>query len=151
MVLPETIEDESTLYALASEYLEAANVLYNNPPGRVGYTLVIYYLAGHAAELSIKSLLCRQGATIRELAVKHGHDLIILVQSARDSGLPLRISTEHIQYLSTTYVKKYTEYRRKQYLEYPPLDLLLKEIASLHSYVFDRVTEDVATLQQCAL
>lgn len=134
-------EDEATLYSLSSEYLEAATVLLNTPPTRMGYTLVIYYLAGHAAELMLKSFLFKHGDTIEILAKRYGHDLKLLVKRARSKGLPSTVSTEYIQSFASTYTRKRTEYRQKRFRTFPPLDLLLLEIKRLHSYVFNHVAE----------
>ncbi len=139
MIPPLDFEDEATLYSLSSEYLEAANVLHNTPPTRIGYTLVTYYLAGHAAELMLKSFLYKHGETIEALAKRYGHDLKSLVKSARRKGLPKNVSTKHIQNFANTYSRKHTEYRQKQQLTFPPLDLLLQEIGSLQSHVFNHV------------
>ncbi len=141
MALPPDFEDEATLYSLSSEYLEAARVLYNTPPTRIGYTLVTYYLAGHAAELMLKSFLFKHGDTIEVLAKRYGHDLKSLVKRARKKNLPPGVSTEHIQSFARTYTHKHTEYRQKQQLKFPPLDLLLQEIGSLQSHVFNHVAE----------
>jgi hypothetical protein len=134
-------EDEATLYSLASEYLEAATVLLNTPPTRMGYTLVTYYLAGHAAELVLKSFLFKHGDTIEVLAKRYGHNLKLLVKRARAKGLPATVLTEHIQSLGNIYAKKRTEYRQKRFLRFPPLDLLLLEIKGLQSHVFNHVAE----------
>lgn len=134
-------EDEATLYSLSSEFFEAATVLSNTPPTRMGYRLVTYYLAGHAAELMLKSLLFKRGDSIEVLAKRYRHDLKLLVKRARLKGLPVNVSTEHIQSFAGAYTRKRTEYRRKRQLRLPPLDLLLQEIKCLHSHVFDHVVE----------
>lgn len=134
-------EDEATLYSLSSEFFEAAIVLSNTPPTRMGYSLVTYYLAGHAAELMLKSLLNKHGDNIKILAKCYGHDLNLLVRRARQKGLPITVSTEHIQSFAGAYTRKCTEYRRKLPLKLPPLDLLLLEIRRLQSHVFDNVAE----------
>ena len=134
-------EDEATLYSLASEYLEAATVLHNTRPTRMGYTLVTYYLAGHAAELMLKSFLFKHGDTIEVLAKRYGHDLKLLVKRARVKGLLATVSTEHIQNFGSAYTRKRTEYRQKRHLRFPPLDLLLLEIKGLQSHVFNHVAE----------
>lgn len=137
---PPDFEDEATLYSLSSEYLEAANVLYNTPHTRIGYTLPTYYLAGHAAELMLKSFLFKHGESIKALK-RYGHDLKSLVKSARKKGLPVNVSIEHIHSFAEIYERKHTEYRQKQLLIFPPLDLLLNEIGSLQSHVFNTVAE----------
>lgn len=137
--LPDS-EDEATLYSLSSEFFEAATVLSNTPPTRMDYSLVIYYLAGHAAELVLKSLLFKHGDSIEILATRYGHNLKLLVRHARLKGLPVTVSTEHIQSFAGAYTRKHTEYRRKHLLRLPPLDLLLQEIKRLQSHVFDNVT-----------
>ena len=138
--LPE-FEDEATLYSLSSEFLEAATVLFNTPPTRVGYTLVTYYLAGHAAELMLKSFLFKNGDVIEVLAKRYGHDLKLLVKRARLKGLPETKSTEHIQSFASAYTRKRTEYRQKRHLRLPPLDLLLLEVKALQSHVFNHVAD----------
>ena len=114
-------------------------MLYNTPPTRIGYRMVTYYLAGHAAELMLKSFLFKRGETIEALK-RYGHDLKSLVKRARRKGLSANVSTEHIQSFASTYSRKHTEYRQKQSLTFPPLDLLLQEIDSLQSYVFNHVS-----------
>lgn len=134
-------EDEASLYSLSFEFFEAATVLSNTPPTRMGYSLVTYYLAGHAAELMLKSLLFKHGDSIEILAKRYGHDLKLLVRRARLKGLPVTVSTVHIQSFAGAYTRKRLEYRRKHLLRLPPLDLLLQEIKRLQSYVFDNVAE----------
>jgi len=138
--MPE-FEDEATLFSLSAEFLEAATVLSNTPPTRIGYGLVTYYLAGHAAELTLKSLLFKRGDTIEVLAKRYGHDLKLLVKRARLKGLPRSVPTEHILSFSGAYTRKRTEYRRKRQLMLPPLDLLLQEVKALQSHVFNHVAE----------
>lgn len=136
-----SFEDEATLYSLSSEFFEAATVLSNTPPTRIGYSLVTYYLAGHAAELLLKSFLYKHGDSIEVLANRYGHDLKRLVRRARLRGLPITVSTEFIQSFSGAYSRKRTEYRRKKPLRLPPQDLLLLEIKRLQSHVFDHVAQ----------
>ena len=134
-------EDEATLYSLSSEFLEAATVLADTPPTRIGYSLVTYYLAGHAAELMLKSFLFKCGDTIEVLAKRYGHNLKFLLKRARLKGLPISVPTEHIQSFASAYTRKRTEYRQKRQLRLPPLDLLLREIKGLQSHVFNHVAE----------
>lgn len=134
-------EDETTLYSLASEYLEVATVLLDTPSTRMGYTLVTYYLAGHAAELVLKSFLFKHGDTIEVLTKRYGHNLKRLVKRARERGLSATVLTEHIENFGNIYTKKHTEYRQKKPLRFPPLNLLLLEIRKLQSHVFNHVVE----------
>lgn len=134
-------EDEATLYSLSSEFLEAATVLSNTPPTRLGYSVVAYYLAGHAAELMLKSLLFKCGESTEILAKRYGHDLKRLVRRARQEALPANVSTEYIESFARSYTQKRTEYRRKDQLRLPPLDLLLLEINRLQAHVFGKVSE----------
>lgn len=134
-------EDETTLFSLSSEFFEAATVLSNTPPKRIGYSLVVYYLAGHAAELTLKSLLFKHGDSTEILAKRYGHNLKWLVKRARERGLPVEISTEHVEAFGNLYLRKHTEYRRKHSLTFPPLDLLMEEIERLQVHVFDNVAE----------
>lgn len=139
-LLPD-FEDEATLYSLSSEFFEAATVLSNTPPTRMGYSLVTYYLAGHAAELMLKSLLFKHGDSIEDLAKRYGHNLELLVKRARLKGLPATVSTIHIQSFAGAYTRKHTEYRQKHPLRLPPLDLLLQEVKQLQIHTFDNVTK----------
>lgn len=140
---PLDFEDEATLFSLSREYFEAAIVLRKTPPVRLGYNMVIYYLAGHAAELTLKSFLYKYGETIDALAKHYGHDLKKLVKCARRKGLPDGVSTKHIQDLTKSYARKHTEYRQKKTIAFPPLDALLSEIANLQSQVFDDISKNL--------
>lgn len=134
-------EDEATLFSLSSEFLEAATVLAATPPVQIGYSLVTYYLTGHAAELMLKSFLFKRGDSIEALKKKYQHNLKQLVSRARTRGLPLSILTEHIQSFSRAYSQKCTEYRKTEFLALPPLDLLIQEVRRLQSYTFNQVAE----------
>lgn len=134
-------EDESTLFSLSSEFLEAATALHNTSPTRVKYTLVTFYLVGHAAELLLKSFLFKHGDTIEDLRKRYGHDLKLLVKRARLKGLVSSISTEHILKFASIYTRKRTEYRQTRELRFPPLDLLLREVQFLQAHVFNHVAE----------
>jgi hypothetical protein len=138
--MPE-FEDEATLFSLSAEFLEAATVLSNTPPTRLKYTLVTACLLGHAAELLLKSFLFKRGDKIDDLRKRYGHNLKFLLRRARIKGLPLKISTEHLQNFSGAYARKRTEYRQKRQLCLPPMDLLLREVQVLQAAVFDHVTE----------
>lgn len=138
---PLDFEDEATLYSLSLEYFEAATVLRETPPVRLGYSMVTYYLAGHAAELTLKSFLYKHGETIDVLAKSYGHDLKKLVKYARRKGLTDSISTKHIQDFAKSYARKHTEYRQKQPIALPPIDALLSEIANLQSQVFNDISD----------
>lgn len=54
-------QDEATLFSLSTEYLEAATVLYHTAPTRFNYSVVTFYLVGHAAQPkvdpSVKTIL----------------------------------------------------------------------------------------------
>jgi hypothetical protein len=134
-------EDEATLYSLSGEFLEAIRVLIDTPPVQTNYAIVAYYLAGHAAELLLKSFLFKNGDSIEDLRKRYAHDLKLLIKHARLKGLPTRISTAQMQSFSGIYKKKRTEYRKRTPLHLPSLDLLLKEITDLQAYVFDRIAE----------
>jgi hypothetical protein len=88
LLLPE-FEDEATLYSLSSEFLESATLLSNAEQTGLKCMVVTFYLAGHAAELLLKSFLFKQGDTINFLRKRYGHDLKLLVRRARMKGLPL--------------------------------------------------------------
>ena len=103
--------------------------------------MIIYYLAGHAAELTLKSFLFKRGDSIEVLAKRYGHNLKLLVRRARERGLPQSVSTEHIQSFSGAYTRKRTGYRKKQPLRLPPLDLLVLEVKMLQSHTFNHVAE----------
>ena len=86
---PIKIQDEFSLFSLASEYLDAAEILIRTPPLKTNVSLVAYYLLGHAAELFLKSLLCLDGVSIKELksTKRYGHNLSKLLEEAQRRGL----------------------------------------------------------------
>lgn len=134
-------EDAATLFSLSSEFLEAATVLSRTSPTRINYTFVTFYLLGHAAELTLKSFLFKHGDTIDDLRWKYGHDLKRLIKQARRKGLPLKVSTEHLQNFAGIYKDKSTEYRQMRQVPLPPISALLNEIQVLQSEVFNHVAE----------
>ena len=136
-----TFEDEATLFSLASEFYVAAETLAKASPTTMGYKTVIYYLAGHAGELLLKSFLFKNGVPIEDLAKRYGHNLKNLVKTSRLRGLPPTVVTEHIQSFSGVYTKKRTEYRQTKQLRFPPIDLLMSEIKGLQTYVFSHVAQ----------
>lgn len=88
----------------------------------------------------LKSFLFKHGESIKTLK-RYSHNLKLLVKRARKKGLPDSVSIKHIQSFADTYGRKHTEYRQKQSLTFPPLDLLLQEIGILQSHVFNHITE----------
>ena len=134
-------ENEATLFSLASEFLEAAWALNNSPPARIKYKVVTYYLAGHAAELNLKSFLFKRGVSINDLRKRYGHDLKLLVRCARHNGLASCVSTAQIISLSSIYSQKRLEYRENKQMKFPPLDLLLEEVRGLEAEVFNHVAD----------
>jgi len=137
-------EDEATLYSLATEFLSAANILLNTPPTELGHSVVTYYLAGHSAELFLKSYLFKKGITADELAKQYGHSLKLLIKKSRGLGLPEQCSTENIEKLGNIYTKKRTEYRQNKVTYFPPLDLLVAETGLLKEFVFDHIFEFIS-------
>lgn len=131
-------QDDSTLFSLSDEFLEAARVLQATPPVRVSYWSPTYYLLGHAAELLLKAFLYKHGLSIRELK-KINHDLVKLASRARALGLPEKVHLTQIGYLADTYKEKSFEYRTKATNTFPCLDLLTEEIEMLQSAVFDKL------------
>lgn len=131
-------EDEGTFYSLASEYLEAAITLFNTPPTRINYWVVIYYLLGHSAELTLKSYLFDHGETPSSLK-KIGHDLDKLVERAINHGLSNKLSVRAINALAPIYREKELEYRKRKRQTFPDQQDLIEEIKSLQSAVFNRI------------
>lgn len=131
-------EDEATLFSLSGEYLEAARMLRDTPPVRVKVDIVIYYLAGHAAELLLKSFLYKKGDTIEDLRLKFGHDLGKLVERAKARGLSSMVSVDCMLSFSEVYADKKTEYRSGGH-SLPILDDLIQEVQDLQAYVFNHV------------
>lgn len=134
-----TFEDEASLFSLASEYLEAAEILDAAPVLKVNVSLVIYYLTGHAAELLLKSFLYKKGIALNDLRKEYGHNLKKLVVAARSRGLSGALQLDHIEMLSKHYAPKSTEYRQLVAAQYPPRDLLLAQVQALQSQVFNHV------------
>lgn len=137
-------EDETTLYSLSTEYLEAATILNSTAPTRFNYSIVTFYLVGHAAELLLKSFLYKKGMSIKELRDKNkfGHDLAKLSTCARGKGLKPSVALKHISDLSVIYKDKQTEYRKYRktgLVEFPPLDLLFEEVSTLQNHVFNHI------------
>lgn len=132
-------EDEGTFFSLASEYLEAARVLHDTPPTRVGYWIVIYYLLGHSAELTLKSYLFDQGITPETLKNDCRHNLEKLIKIAKSHGLKKEISLSAISALSHIYKAKELEYRKNKRSTFPSEEDLIREIQELQNVVFERV------------
>lgn len=131
-------EDDGTFYSLASEYLAAAITLFNTPPTRTNYCVVIYYLLGHSAELTLKSYLFHRGETPESLR-KVGHDLDKLVKRAMSHGLSNKLSARAINALAPIYRKKELEYRKSKRQTFPDQQDLIGEIEALQSAVFDSI------------
>jgi len=140
-VQPPDYEDEATLFSLASEYFEAANILARTPATKVKVDIVVYYLLGHAAELLLKCFLYKHGVAIAELKKKYSHDLAALVDSARSHGLEERVSLDQVRVLSKAYGSKRLEYRRNESVAFPGVDDLVEDVKSLQSRVFDHIAE----------
>jgi len=133
-------QDDGTLFSLSDEFLEAAKILQETPPVRVGYWSATYYLLGHSAELMLKAFLYKHGQTISDLR-KLNHDLEILASRAREAGLPEKVQLDQILRLAGAYKEKSFEYRTRKRKTFPSLDLLTVEIERLQSAVFDRLWE----------
>lgn len=131
-------EDDGTLYSLSDEFLEAARVLQATPPVRVNFSSAAYSLLGHSAELMLKAFLYKRGLSIDELT-KIRHDLKKLVKRAREKGLPKTVHLQQVLKLADTYKDKCFEYRTRQRIAVPSLELLTEEIESLQSVVFDNI------------
>jgi hypothetical protein len=133
-------QDDGTLFSLSDEFLEAAKILQETPPVRVGYWSATYYLLGHSAELMLKAFLFKHGLSIKDLK-KINHDLEKLATLARENRLPEKVGLIHVLHLAATYKDKGFEYRTRKKLTFPPIDLLTQEIKVLQSAVFDRLWE----------
>lgn len=131
-------EDEGTFFSLASEYLEAAITLFNTPPTRVNYSLVIYYLLGHAAELTLKSYLFDHGETPASLK-RIRHDLDKLIDCAQERGLSKQLSLRAVTSLAPIYRDKELEYRKRKLQSFPDQQDLIGEVQALQSAIFNRV------------
>jgi hypothetical protein len=133
------LEDEYTLFTLSQEFLSAAKILYNTNQIELNHNSVAYYLAGHSAELALKSYLFKKGESIEDLAKRFGHDLQLLIKIARLNELPSYCETGNIMKLGNIYKKKRLEYRLNNKLIFPPLDLLIEEVDCLNSYMFENM------------
>jgi hypothetical protein len=138
---PPVFEDEASLFSLATEYLEAGEILARTPSVKLNVSLVTFYLLGHAAELLLKSLLHMHGVPIEDLkSMKmYGHNLSKLIEEARKRGLLASTSVLSIEALAKTYTSKHTEYRQKVAMSLPPINPLLQELLLLKSQVFNHV------------
>jgi len=131
-------QDDSTLYSLSDEFLEAAVVLQSTPTIRVNYSSVTYYLLGHSAELILKAFLYSHGVTIPELK-KMGHDLEKLATASREKGLNKTVSLNQIRQLAEHYRDKSLEYRERKKKNFPNLELLIEEIKALQTVVLGKI------------
>ena len=131
-------EDESTLFSLSGEFFEAASVLRKIHPTRINYSIAIYYLLGHAAELMLKALLYTEGLTAKDLK-KIGHDLSKLIEEAQSRGVPNNIIFTHIAELSEIYKSKNLEYRTNKSKTFPNVDELSEEVKKLQDFVFGKI------------
>lgn len=129
-------EDAFTLYSLAGEFLEAAIVLQNIPPVRVGYSLVAYYLLGHAAELMLKAFLYAHDRKFLDI-VNIGHDLKRLIKDSKRRGLSDAIPLTQIHQLAKMYKDKEFEYRKNRRSTLPNLVLLTEEVRALQKVIFN--------------
>lgn len=125
------LEDEATLYSLATEFLAAAKMLDVSNPDRVGYDVVVRYLLGHASELFLKSYLARMRvATVDELSRRpYGHDLEKLVSASIDNGLSCEC--KYISELSDSYKAKSLEYRQRKEAGFPGRADLISDVERL--------------------
>jgi hypothetical protein len=133
-------EDDGTLYSLSSAFLEAAITLSNTSPTKTNYSIVIYYLLGHAAELMLKAHLYKKGKTIGELKAV-GHNLDALIELSKSTGQQLPVRTNCIEALAVNYKTKILEYRVKKRLQLPNTEDLINECRELQSAVFDNLFE----------
>ena len=131
-------EDEATLFSLSGEYLEAAQMLRDTLPLRIKVDVVTYYLAGHAAELVLKSFLHKNGDSIHDLRTKFGHDISKLIERAKSKGLPDSVSVKCMLSFAYVYSNKKTEYRSGS-ATFPLIDDLLGEVRALKAHVFNHV------------
>ena len=134
-------QDDCSFYSLAIEFLEAACLLHATPPIHYNYAIVIYYLAGHSAELLLKAFLYRRSVPISQLK-KLGHNLEELISTAREHHLPNQLSLSHVLKLAQAYSTKEFEYRRHAKMIFPDSDLLLDEVSRLAREVFQTITHN---------
>jgi|GEM_PF-6199349 len=134
-------EDKFAFWSLGNEYFEAANVLFNTPPTRVNYNLIIYYLLGHAAELYSKAYLNQKGVTTKELRTTYRHNLKKLIKQCEKLGLKSETEGfEAILALSTIYNAKGMEYRGNKKEAFPNKADLLKQVNKLGDLSFSEAS-----------
>tara|TARA_R110000868_G_scaffold381115_1_gene647494 strand:- start:33 stop:479 length:447 start_codon:yes stop_codon:yes gene_type:complete len=133
-------EDESTLFSLSTEFLEAAITLQNTPPTKINYRSVSYYLLGHAAELSLKSFLFQQGLSSDDLKTI-GHDLKRLIRKSKEKNISKNASFEQLNKLAKLYKRKELEYRTKSLKSFPNIEDLIAETKQLQAIVFDSICQ----------
>ena len=136
---PPAFEDEASLFSLASEYLEAAEILIQVPIVKANVSSVTYFLLGHAGELLLKSLLLKHGVSLDDLKHKFGHNLAKLIKRVRKLNLTGLMSLAQLEALSETYAPKKTEYRQLKATSFPSRDLILVELRALEREVFNHV------------
>ncbi len=124
-------QDSATLFSMSCEFLEASIALRDHEIKNINYTIVIYYLLVHSAELALKSLINCSGASIEDLK-KDGHDLEKLCAKAIELEFTDTISVSNIIEISKIYKNKALEYRHRSKLSFPDIEAITKEIECLH-------------------
>ena len=127
----------------AYEYIEAALLVDEKIGSQPGYEIVsptpALYLAGHGIELSLKSYLMHEGATIRDLR-RLGHDLHSALRKAKELGLyeVIRLTQAEegaLELLNDLYRAKELEYIRTGLKHFPLFALVEKAAIRLHNAV----------------
>ena len=131
-------ENTDTFFSLGFEFLEPASALHETPIVSIKYWVPIFYLAGHAAELLLKSFLVKRGLTVSELK-KKGHNLYDLIELSKIRGLSIDLIA--IPKLSYLYLDKRFEYRKNNTSSLPDEDLLIEEVYRLFNEI-NRIDSD---------
>jgi hypothetical protein len=111
------------LLRYAEVYYHAFDTLYSTDHDTLRFHPAIYYLAAHSLELSLKSILRKQGVTVDHLLNKFGHNLVKLLKTVQNNGY-IEINekeTAVIKLLNAYYKIKQLEYFFSSYKEFPNL------------------------------
>lgn len=125
----------------ASEFFDAAEMLWPSNTDLELTPFVIHYLIGHSIELSIKSFLLSRGLKIDELCSrKYGHDLSALLSESRRRKLGNIVKLTQreikaIKLLNVFYKAKLLEYTEIGFYRFPPYKLIHGVANKLHSKI----------------
>jgi hypothetical protein len=131
-------EDEFVFYSLASEFLEAANILNKHISDRLKVDSATIYLTCHAAELFLKAYLLIKLGQEAFNESNYRHNLKKLINDAEHNGMALSLIS--LREIAKVYQSKKLEYRQNGKLKLTCMDTLLDETKSLSVVTFEQIS-----------